>query len=257
MSTAEDSPHLSRLYAWFSAIMQGDNELLENLLIHGMPIDCLHPLRQTTGLFEAARHGNASLVQWLLEHGATAQRCDGQSANTALHVALRRHHWPIASMLAQSMPHCGVMDSVGATPLHVLCAEFSQENEIELALGLGAILIAKNCPLDALDHEGTTALHHCVLNNLIEVAELLLKHGANPNALIPDSKVSPLMVAALEKNAGIARLLMAHGADPTLETHEGLSPLAVYNDLQDFPVKKAIGAVNTPTPARRTGSKHN
>lgn len=86
----------------------------------------------------------------------------------------------------------------------------------------------KHCPLDALDHEGITPLHHCAINDAPELAELLLSHGANVDALIPDTWVSPLMIAALEKNTQMAALLLKYGANPQLRTREGSYPATVY-----------------------------
>ena len=96
--------------------------------------------------------------------------------------------------------------------------------------------------MDALDHEGTTALHHCVINDLTDLAAMLLRYGANPNALIPDSKVSPLTIAALERNTTMAGLLLQYGADPHIRTRDGSTPISIYPQLapiitQGFSVK--------------------
>ena len=89
--------------------------------------------------------------------------------------------------------------AMAATLLHALCVEPQRDGDMQKALEIAKKLLDKHCSIDALDHEGITSLHHCVVNNEPELAELLLEYGANPNALIPDSWVSPLMIAALEK----------------------------------------------------------
>lgn len=228
MVPQNNPPLLSRAYAWFSALLNDDTTQLDALLAHGVPIDTIHPLRHSTALMEATRLGRAGTVQWLIERGATPAFLCGLPPATALHCALRRQHWDIASLLASAMHSCAVIDAYGATPLHVLCTEAVHIRDHTISLGLAAILFAKSCPLDALDHEGTTALHHCVINDAQELATLLLRYNANPNALIPDSHVSPLAIAALEKNIEMARLLLQHGADPHLRTREGSSPVSIY-----------------------------
>ena len=129
------------------------------------------------------------------------------------------------------MSSCTVMDTYGATPLHVLCGEVLTPKDHAMASALCSLLISKQCPLNSVDHEGTTALHHCILNDHYELTAILLRHGANPNALIPDSRVSPLTIAALEKNAPIAQLLLHYGADPHIETRKGATPVSIYPGL--------------------------
>lgn len=236
---------LARAYAWFSAVINDDMAMLEQLLVHGVPIDTLHPLRHSTALMEATRLGRAGTVQWLLNHGAAPAFLCGLPQGTPLHCALRRRHWDIASKLAQAMPSCAVMDAYGATALHALCNEATDDCPEDMVLGLAAILIAKSCPLDALDHEGTTALHYCVVNDAQALALLLLRYGANPNALIPDSKVSPLVIAALDKNLPMAKLLLQYGANPHAKTREGASALTLC---------PAIGPCITPNIMLRADS---
>ncbi len=157
---------LSRAYVWFSAVAAEDTQLLDDMLTHGVPIDTVHPLRHSTALMEATRRGRAGMVQWLIEHGAAPAFLCGLPLGTALHCALRRQYWDCASIITSYMESCAVMDVYGATPLHILSAESAACKEVSIILGLASMFIAKSCPLDALDHEGTTALHHCVLNDI-------------------------------------------------------------------------------------------
>lgn len=227
-------PALSRAYAWFAAVQADDTTLMRDLLLHGVSIDTLHPLRHSTALMEATRLGRTRLVQWLVEQGAAPAFLCGLPMRTALHCAIRRHHWEIAKMLATAMPSCAVMDVYGATPLHALSSESASCDSENILLGLTELFIDRSCPLDALDHEGTTALHHAVLNDATPLVKRLLSRGANPNALIPDSKVSPLTIAALEKNVPMAKLLLQNGANPHVRTREGTSPLSIFPSMGRF-----------------------
>lgn len=247
------SPDLTRAYAWFSALQSGDAELMAGLLAHGVPIDVPHPLRHTTALMEATRLGRTDLVHWLLEHGAAPAFLCGLPLGTALHCAIRRHHWAIAELLVHHMGSVAVLDGYGRTPLHTLCMEATDP---ELRAGiqpLALLLIEKQCPLETLDHEGTTALHHCVINDALDLAELLLSHGANPNALIPDSRVSPLTIASLERSLPMAQLLMRYGADPYLPTRDGVTPITILPDLKRLAPTAPPTAANSnhaPSPHR-------
>ncbi len=228
MMSKKNSQALSRVYAWFSAIQADDTPLLTDLLAHGVPIDTLHPLRHSTALMEATRLGRTHLVRWLIEQGAAPAFLSGLPKRTALHCALRRHSWDLAELLAHHMQSCAVTDTYGATPLHTLCAEAASCNEDSILIKLTTLFMEKSCPMDAIDHEGTTALHHAVLNDSRPLAGALLRFGANPDALIPDSNVSPLTIAALEKNLPMAQLLMHFGANPNLRTREGASAISIY-----------------------------
>lgn len=227
--TTHDAPAaLTRVYAWFSAVNANDLDLLEDLNAHGVPPDSLHPVRHTTALMKATRLGRIATVRWLLARGAAPALLSGLPKGTAIHCALRRKHWAIASLLVEHVDSTAVIDAYGFTPLHALCAEPPEKNELYQALILMDSITQKGCALDALDHEGITALHQCIINDATEMVEVLLSLGANPNALIPDTWVSPLMIAALEKNLPLAQLLIHHGADPYLKTREGASPSQVY-----------------------------
>jgi len=226
-----DSDALSRIYAWFSAIVTEDTELLEDFLAHGVPIDVPHPLRHSTALMEATRLGRIAAVLWLLERGATPAFLSGLPQGTPLHCAIRRGHWAIARLLTDAMETTSLTDAYGRTPLHLMCSDGLEGKSIGDAAALMPLIIAKGCSLDALDQDGATALHHSVMNDLPELAEILLQRGANPNATIPDTGVSPLMLAALEQNLTLSSLLLKYHADPYQTNKEGLSSLAIQPSI--------------------------
>ena len=224
---APASPALTRVYAWFSALISEDIDLMNDLYAHGVPIDVFHPLRHTTALMEATRLGRTAIVEWLLRREAAPAFLCGMPLGTPLHCALRRRHWEIARRLLLAMDSASVIDAYGRTPLHILCMEAQPHEQPDTLTDIGNLLIGKHCQLDALDHEGITALHYSVINNMPELTKFLLEHGANANALIPDTWVSPLTIAALENNLDIAQLLIDHGADPQLKTREGSCPAMI------------------------------
>lgn len=226
------SPPLTRVYAWFSALITEDTALMEDLIVHGLPVDVPHPLRHTTALMEATRLGRTALVQWLLARGATPALLCGMPQGTPLHCALRRHDWATAELLIAASAQCGPIDCYGRTPLHSISMDMPEDGyEAAHALELASSLIDKGCPLDALDHEGITALHYCVINDCETLAHVLLAHGANPNALTPDTQVTPLTIAALEKNMALAQLLLAYGANLHQPIRDGSTPATIMPSL--------------------------
>ena len=216
---------LPRIYAWFSAMMLDDMALMQDLLMHGLPVDVSHPLRHTTALMEATRLGRTAMVEWLLAHGAAPALLSGFPKGTPLHCALRCKQWDIAEILVNACDAPGVIDGYGRTPLHAACMDMLDQKETLLAMNIINLLVGKGCPLDGLDNEGITALHHTVLNDNAILTELLLVHGANPNIQTPDTLAGALMIAAVEKNMPIASLLLTHGANPYLHNKDGITPM--------------------------------
>jgi ankyrin repeat protein len=65
----------------------------------------------------------------------------------------------------------------------------------------------------------TTALHEAVEHDHPDAVRFLLKNGANVNART-ESGCTPLYMASIGKgNIEIGRILLEHGADPTIECH--------------------------------------
>lgn len=227
---------LSRIYAWFSSLAQGDLATLTKLVQQHVPVEVPHPLRHTTALMEATRRNHMATVAWLLEQGANPLHGCGIPLGTPLHTALRLNLQPLTARLLEVVDQITTVDAYGHTPLHALCMEPRTSDTLAEAVPLGTLLIDKKCPLDALDHEGITALHYSVINDCPALAELLLRHGANPNALIPNSWVSPLTIAALEKNRPMAELLLRFGADATLPTREGSTPNSIWGEIDKIKI---------------------
>lgn len=59
----------------------------------------------------------------------------------------------------------------------------------------------------------------------MRMVELLLREGADPNALSDGPGEAPLHRASLMGFQGVVELLLAHGADPNLATMDGYTPL--------------------------------
>ncbi len=78
-------------------------------------------------------------------------------------------------------------------------------------------LLGDGSAVNAFDELGKTPLHYAVLGEHIAVVDWLLRHGADINA--HDERAigdTPLGEAAGTCSLGMARLLVAAGADPTV-----------------------------------------
>lgn len=73
---------------------------------------------------------------------------------------------------------------------------------------------------DQKDNAGYTPLHEASSRGHLDIARLLLQHGANPSETSP-SGIRPLHDAVENGDMEIVRLLLAYGADPKLATYAG------------------------------------
>lgn len=73
-------------------------------------------------------------------------------------------------------------------------------------------LITLGADIHIRDSESTTALHYAAYNNKVQVAELLLIEGANPND--SDDYSTALIAALANESYNMAALLYNYGADP-------------------------------------------
>ena len=86
-------------------------------------------------------------------------------------------------------------------------------------------LLENGALIDERDMQGLSALHCAVVSNNSEMAEYLLEQGASID-IRDNFGNTPLMRAGL--NADIIKLLLAHGADYTLENNHGATLLKMY-----------------------------
>jgi len=93
---------------------------------------------------------------------------------------------------------------------------------IKLLLDSGADV---NLPGPTGDNWDATPLQHAILERQPAAVRLLLDRGGDPNRRAGPGSVAPLFLAAGDTDPTILKLLLAHGADPTVEDENGVTPL--------------------------------
>ena len=86
-------------------------------------------------------------------------------------------------------------------------------------------LLKEGVKPDARDGFGGTALHAAMFQDDLQVVELLLAHGFDPNAVGRSNGYTPLHDAVWASNLPAARLLLARGARTDVKGKDGLTPL--------------------------------
>ncbi|UYV61834.1 hypothetical protein LAZ67_1006781 [Cordylochernes scorpioides] len=143
-----------------------------------------------------------------------------------LHYATYQQYFEAVNLLLVRGSDPDAMDDIGYTALH-LCAERGFLDLIHLLLDHGAKVSFTDVPDCRLGNPPRAVLADeplrlAMKNGHLECAEVLLKHGANPNARYflgsEINLISPLNVSFLE-------LLLRFGADPDSRDRAGLTPL--------------------------------
>ena len=164
-----------------------------------------------TALHHAAERGNLELARALCDGGAELDAVD-RFGETPLAKALHAGPWKPAPAMDVVELLCGR----GATVDFCTLAALGDEATLAERLGTGGQ------DVDERDANGRSALFAACRNNQLGAVRLLLHRGADANAAGGDGE-TPLFTACLhmlsqECDVEIVRLLLAHGAKPTLES---------------------------------------
>lgn len=172
-----------------------------------------------TPLIVAAAYGRTEVVRLLLDKGADVNM-GNEGSETPLHYAARHGHTTVMNILLEHGADVSQAGTGCGTPLQ-WAARNGQIKGAELLLAYDA---------DIDQNEGA-ALRDAVGNQHAGMVRFLLEKGADVNAGGVYG-CTALHTTADRDDVEIARLLLAHGADPRLEC-EGRTVLEIARS-QDF-----------------------
>ncbi|PRW58881.1 ankyrin repeat [Chlorella sorokiniana] len=197
----------------------------------------------------AARGGHMGAVAFLLQRKSFVDMQDFDG-NSALHHAVREGHQGVVQLLLRNKANPNVRNfskseyasgnwlSGGKQlqPLHQTPVHVAAEaGDTEMA----QLLLKAGAEPSAVDFDGKTALHHALEMQDDDMAELLIDSGADINLGSKDF-ASPLHQAAGSGMLQVLRLLLRKGADANAADEAGWTPLMLAVRSSKLPAVEAL-----------------
>lgn len=229
------------------AAQQGHHEVARLLLEAGADKDKVGGRHWLSALHLACQHGHCDMVRLLLDAGADIDNVAGASwSETALHVAAEKGQLEVVRLLLEAGAGKHQITSEGSSALHLAAWNgHAQVAQLLLEAGLDKDHAAKDgsSALHLAVENGSEAVVACLLNakvdtgtcrqgfaplhlaasfGYVEIAELLLKAGAEKNQETPFNETA-LDVAEKMGHKNLVKLLLrfeAHRADGSQVTVE-------------------------------------
>jgi ankyrin repeat protein len=227
------------------AIYRVDYELLQAIIARKANVNIRNEFGATP-IAEAAKLGDTKIVKMLLDAGANVEGENGDG-QTALMIAIKTGEVPVVEMLMKAGANINTVERFHKqTPL--MWAASASKNAgtmVKLLLAKGANLKPRAASTDwpsQITNEpraqyrptgGLTAFLYAVRDGCFDCVDQLLAAGADVNQPTPDG-VTPLMLAIDNDNYDVAKLLMDRGANPHLFDWWGRTALYVAVDRKEY-----------------------
>ena len=203
----------------------------------------------------AARAGQASTVEAMLRRGENPNE-DWGKHRTAAYLAAEKGHADVVSVLSKYGADLNLPTDNDLTPVAVAAQRghvdalmvlvehgadldaFCPETPLLTACIDGRADVAEllirngaNTELSAADSkwEGQYPIHAAVMKRHTEIVKILAESGANVNATM-DGNLTPLGLAAETGNTEAAKILIASNADVNLKNMQGDAPLSIASE---------------------------
>jgi ankyrin repeat protein len=214
------------------AAFKGRAEVAQVLLDHGANAKLETKYGETglhvvsRGEFESQERG-VSAARLLLERGVDANARD-KGAWTSLHWAAFKGRVEVAQVLLDHGANAKLETEDGETALHIVSrGEYDSQ---EQGVGVARLLLERCMHVNARDKGAWTSLHWAAFKGRVEVAQVLLDHGANAKLETERGETALHIVSqgesdSQEQNVSTARLLLEHGVDVNARREDGLTSL--------------------------------
>jgi len=195
-------------------------------------------------LFDAARSGDAKLIQSLVENGADVHKTN-YYGYTALHFAAFSGHANVCEALVKEGSRINLRDKQGATPVFV-AASRGHSKVVELLIQLGASRHRTN-------QTGQTPLHVAAHKGHLETVEALVQLGADVHRT-DDLGNTPLHLAADLAEPSMMDMFVNAGSNVRSSRDDGATPLhMVAQNGHAAQAKALVGQGANPDDATADG----
>jgi len=171
-----------------------------------------------------------AIMRALLDAGADPNARRMRDNITSLLLAVRHSHQAAVRMLIERGADVHLQRHDGSTALHVACLESSY--------GIVMQILGKGPSIDARMTSGLTPLFVACQGGRSNIIEELLERGADPNARVPSSGATPIIMAIQSLNLDSVKMLVEYGAEikGNDETDETVPPLIMAVQLENLPI---------------------
>ena len=205
------------------AVFRGRVEVAQILLDHGANMELETEEGETAlhiasrGKFDSQEQG-VSTARLLLEHGVDVNTREKEGLSwTSLHWAAFKGRVEVARVLLDHGANSKLETKDGETALHIVSrGEFdSQEQGVSTA----RLLLERGIDVNAREKNSWTSLHHAAFMGRVEVARVLLDHGAKVKLETAVGGYTALHFVSLGKfdsqaqGVSTAQLLLEHDVD--------------------------------------------
>ncbi len=207
------------------AAQSGELSVVDLLLAHGADANAVAP-DGSSALMVAAAHGNAAILQSLIDAEADVNATDMLQGATALHGAAQEGHSECVAVLLRA----------GANP-HATAFKY-QETPLFSAAQSGDVqtmraLVEAGANVNATNDTGVTPLHRAVFNGQTAAAQYLIQAGADIRSKGSADGYTPLHLAALGSSKDAALVLLEAGVDVNEHSSSGVTALQIAESRRD------------------------
>lgn len=208
-SLSQVLPHLPNLdepdeqgFPWIvQAARDGNEEIIQRLLISGANIEALHATTQRHALSEASMQGHHKIVDLLIDEGCPLEHFDTEGY-TALHHACQRGHLAVVKSLITGKAPIDAPGPQGQTALH-LAMQVPPKQSVVM------YLIQHNANVNARDDTFRTPLHIGASQGNLAMCSHLLSEGAQLDSREAQSK-TPLQLACEAGHYELVQMMLNH-----------------------------------------------
>lgn len=173
-------------------------------------------------LMAAGSEGHLETVKALIEHGADVNEGQDDTGVNALMTVASSGHLDVARYLIASGANVNATNKYRTSVL-MWTAYFIESAD------MARLLLAAGADVNWQNGRGGTALIDAIRTRHLEVARVLIEHGADVN--LGPNRYTPLMFAVADGNPESVALLIEAGADPTLPDEFGLTAVELAKQL--------------------------